>query len=83
MAKNFTIVLNGGLVQAVIADDPEMIGVGFDIIDYDTEGASEENLRDVSQNDGLVAKAYISGGYVEKAEIKILDGGDDETHASS
>lgn len=82
MARNFTIVLEGGIVQAVVTDDLEMIGVGFDVVDYDTDGREENEVHKI-QDGPYINTAIVYGGYVEKSEIKILEKEDDETHASS
>lgn len=43
-----SVVLEGGLVQAVISDDPDRLPIDAAvIIDYDTEGADEADLYDV------------------------------------
>lgn len=85
MARNFIIVLQGGVVQDVVTTDPEMIGVGYDVVDYDTDGATreDEGVGYVDQSDGTTSDALIYSGYVAKSDIKILEKEDDETHASS
>ena len=52
------IILEGGLVQCVVSDRPDDIQpMNLMILDYDTEGADEEELLQVPQKDGSVSMA--------------------------
>jgi hypothetical protein len=63
------IILHGGLVQCVISDTPEAFG-GVVVIDYDTEGCSEDELTDVPQGDGSgIATAVAHLDHVQKSAI--------------
>lgn len=46
-----TITVEGGVIQAVEADAP----VDVLVVDYDSEGCSEEDIRRVGNGDALVA----------------------------
>lgn len=50
------IRMEGGLIQSVWADRP----INVTVIDYDTEGASEDNLFDMPQDNGSTAECYVS-----------------------
>lgn len=71
---NLAIVLDGGLVQAVVTDAPEAFkGVNTMIIDYDTECPDQDNERlgIVPQGDGKLVSAYICATSIEKAGIDL------------
>ncbi len=52
------VILEGGLVQCVVSDRPSDIPpMNLMVIDYDTEGADEEELLQVPQKDGSVSTA--------------------------
>ena len=71
----FTVIVDGGIVQAVISDDTRLIGAEYDVIDYDCDECDPHDANGVSQikqSDGSIATAYTGGGYVEKQEVQIL-----------
>lgn len=51
------IVLEGGIVQAIVSDQPEQVDVDFTVIDYDTDGVDEAELVAVPQSDGYLSQA--------------------------
>ena len=52
------IILEGGLVQCIVSDRPGNIPpMNVIVLDYDTEGADEEELLQVPQKDGSVSTA--------------------------
>jgi hypothetical protein len=64
------IILEGGLVQCIVSDRPNGIQpMNLMVLDYDTEGADEEELLQVLQKDGSVSSA--TGRYLDfdKADI--------------
>ncbi len=68
------IVLEGGLVQSVISDDPD----SFDrviVIDYDTDGCDYADLTNVPQSDRTETDAYVSDwtGCVAKPDIDLAE----------
>ena len=66
------IVLEGGLISAVISNDPARLPIEAVVtIDYDTEGAGEEDLYDVLQPDGSTVQAYASITAFDKAGIDL------------
>ncbi|CCG43218.1 hypothetical protein [Magnetospirillum molischianum] len=64
------IVIEGGVVQAVVSDAPETLG-GLDIavIDYDTDGMDDDQIVQVIQSDGSTASADVTHPSITKAEI--------------
>lgn len=52
------VALGGGLVQGAVADRP---GVSVITIDYDSEGAAADEVRDIPQDGGGFAEATIGG----------------------
>ena len=64
------VVLEGGLVQCLTADRPHDVpSVTFVIIDYDTEGSSEDTVE-VPQGNGDLAAAFVR---VEKPGQAAID----------
>jgi hypothetical protein len=64
------IILEGGLVQCIVSDHPgNFPPMNFMVLDYDTEGADEEELLQVPQKDGSVSTA--TGRYLgfDQADI--------------
>lgn len=55
LAPRVAVVMDGGVVHAVMADQPARV----DVLDYDTDGAEEEDLCDMPQSDGSTADCYI------------------------
>lgn len=64
------VVLEGGIVQAVIADQPD-VAPDVAVVDYDTDGYESEELRHITQSDGSQSKALVVEHYVEPAGIKL------------
>ena len=52
------IVLEGGLVQAVVADRPDALPCECMVIDYDTEGSDPVDILAVLQNNGKAVEAF-------------------------
>jgi hypothetical protein len=52
------VVIDGGIVQAVVSDHPSCIEVA--VIDYDTEGAGGDELTPVPQGDGTCVDAVVA-----------------------
>jgi rhodanese-related sulfurtransferase len=70
-SRPVVVVLEGGLCQTVVSDDPALIGKPYTVLDYDTEGADE--VSRVLQNNGKYLDAVIGGGTIEEASICIED----------
>lgn len=68
--SRLAVVLEGGIVQSVIADQPET-APAVAIIDYDIDGYEAEELCDITQSDGRKVKALAVEHYVESARIKL------------
>lgn len=45
------IILEGGLVQAIESDDPDLIGIRVTILDLDSEGADDDETDAVLVDD--------------------------------
>ncbi|MES1934757.1 MULTISPECIES: hypothetical protein [Salinisphaera] len=65
------IVMEGGLVQAVVSDRSEAIRVNVWIIDYDTDGADDDELSEVPQGDGSFCDAVVDHRYLTEAAIDL------------
>ena len=69
------VVLQGGLVQSIVSDDPKCPVREITVIDYDTEGANAMELREnaqmVPQDTGTEAVAYVQVREVGKALIDL------------
>ena len=78
--SSVTVVLEGGRVLAVITDDPAKVGGAFEVIDYDTDGSDPADLGKVQQKDGTISDAHVYGGYVERAQVVILEDSEDDTN---
>jgi len=64
------VVMEGGLVQAVIADRPEA-APAVAVIDYDTDGYESEELCSITQSDGSQSQALVIEHYVEPTRIHL------------
>ena len=73
--KRIAVVLEGGLVQAVVTDDPALRGIDVFVIDYDTEGCDETELCQVRQSDGgtAAARVYAEGVGTAAIDLKAVD----------
>jgi len=69
---NLCVVLEGGFVQAVISNDPRLIGKKVVVVDYDTDGAEAGDLTEVAQSDGTIIEAFVHHLCVSKSEIGSL-----------
>lgn len=68
--SRLAVVLEGGIVQSVIADRPDA-APAVAIVDYDTEGQSPEDLCDITQSDGSRSEAYVIEPWIEPARIDL------------
>lgn len=64
------VVVEGGLVQDIISDQPKAVGRVF-VIDYDTDGAANAELTDVPQSDGSKTPAHVGERVISKPEIDL------------
>ena len=69
--QRLIVVLEGGLVSAVVSSDPALIGREFSIVDYDTRCAAAAELTDVDQGDGTAAEAIVWSGTITESNIKV------------
>ena len=67
--RRLAVVLEGGLVQAVVTDHPSLLGIEVMIIDYDTEGA--ESPVPVPQPDGGTAYGAVGFAGVCRTDIDL------------
>lgn len=68
--KRLAVVIKGGLVQAVVADQPDA-APAVAVVDYDTDGFETDELRHITQSDGSKAKALVVEHCVEAAGIDL------------
>ena len=66
--SRLAVVLEGGIVQSVIADWPEA-APEVAVIDYDDEGQDSKDLCLITQSDGRQSKAFVIEPCVERARI--------------
>ncbi len=62
--KRLAVVVEGGNVQAVIADHPDA-APSVAVIDYDTDSFGSQELSYITQSDGSQSTAVVSHYYVE------------------
>lgn len=69
--RRIAVVIDGGLLQDVITDDPSLEDVEVACIDYDTEGGDEEDIVMVDQGSGVASEGAYVGyrGTIEKATL--------------
>ena len=66
------VVLEGGLVQSIVSDQPDNMPIGeVMVIDYDTEGAEDERIFCVPHGDGTSVDAVVHTLSVGQAEIDL------------
>jgi len=70
--ERLAVVIEGGLVQAVVADQPDA-APSVAVVDYDTDGFEPEELRYITQSDGTQSAALVVEHYVEEAGIDLDD----------
>ncbi len=68
--ERLAVVIEGGLVQAVVSDRPEA-APSVAVIDYDTDGFETDELHHITQSDGSKAEALVVEHYVESAAIDL------------
>lgn len=71
--QNVAVVMNDGVIQAVVAERPEELGnINLVLIDYDTDGADEHELVSVPQGEGAEdQEAYMRGLTVVQTGIDL------------
>lgn len=69
--RRLAVALEGGLVSAVVSDDPSLCGLDVWIIDYDTEGADESEIVGVPQEGGEDGEAIVRCDVVSLATIDL------------
>ena len=69
--RQVAVVMEGGLVEAVIADQPEA-APDIVVIDYDTDGFPAEDLRSITQSDGSQSTALVVPHFVEASGIDLI-----------
>jgi len=62
-----TVTLRGGLVEEVLSDDPKMEGHPAVILDYDVEGADDEDVSSI-----MGEECYIRGDVVQEGGEEFL-----------
>lgn len=68
--KRLAVVMEGGLVRSVVADHPES-APAVAVVDYDTEGYDQDELRWITQSDGSQSDAVIVEPYIQPAIIDL------------
>ena len=70
--EGIIIVVEGGLVSAVVSHNRDHVGTKFTVIDYDCEGADACEIYEVEHADGSFADAATWHGIVDQASIKSI-----------
>ena len=66
------VVLEGGLVQCLTSDRPNDVPpITFMVIDYDTDGATQEETVKVPQGSGEISEAFARVEELGQAEIDL------------
>ncbi len=68
--SRLAVVIEGGIVQSVIADQPGA-APAVAVVDYDIEGQAPAGLCDITQSDGSRSKAYVVAPWIEPARIDL------------
>jgi hypothetical protein len=63
------VVLEGGIVQSVVADHPEDIEVA--VIDYDADGCDASEIVRLTQPDGSTSDAWVYDCLTERPRIRL------------
>lgn len=71
MKNRIVIVMDGGLVQSIIADRPSEVDIA--VVDYDTDGAYDFELSMVPQGFGREEPAYVCRFEAEDSDIGVDD----------
>ncbi|WP_036300031.1 hypothetical protein [Methylomarinum vadi] len=68
--ERLVVVMEGGIVQAVIANQPDT-APDIAVVDYDTDGYEPNELRPITQSDGSQSLALVIEHFVEPAGINL------------
>ncbi len=68
--ERLVVVLEGGIVQAVIANQPDA-APDVAVVDYDTDGYEHDELRPITQSDGSQSLALVIEHFVEPTGINL------------
>ena len=68
--ERLAVVMEGGIVQAVVADQPDAAPC-VAVIDYDTDGFETDELRYITQADGTKSSALVVEHFVAQASIDL------------
>lgn len=67
------VCLEGGIVQDVFTDNPALVGLTVVTIDYDSEGADEQEISHVKQPDGSLEPAVCGYWEAEQSRIDLAE----------
>jgi len=77
------VILQGGVVQEIVSDQPGAISLfGLRVIDYDVGSADDEELGEVEQSNGSVARALVSDYAIGRATIGFVRDADERIEAA-
>lgn len=60
------VTIEGGLVTGVHTDEPTLLGVGYDVVDFDSDGADIADTKLITDDGTKIGRASIGGGAIEK-----------------
>jgi hypothetical protein len=61
--------MDGGCIEGVYSDDPNLIGTTVAMIDYDIVFCNEDELTDIDQGDGTTQRGTLHTAEVEALGI--------------
>jgi hypothetical protein len=68
------VIIEGGVVQAVVSDYPEILPpMNVIVIDYDTRGMQETEMIRVPQEDGSISTADVTAHVINQSTINLKD----------
>ncbi len=70
-AARIAVIVEGGLVQDIVTDYRQFIGITAIVIDYDVEGSTEDERTIVTQSDGTKEPTYCSLRQVSHSDIDL------------
>lgn len=66
------VIVEGGIVQGIVTDNEDMVGMEFMVIDYDTDGATEQTIPIHQCDDkNTYADAYVGIDTINQSEIDL------------
>jgi|GEM_PF-6828632 len=68
-ANRIAVIIEGDVIQAVVADRPQEVSLAT--VEYSPDGFDASELHDITQGDGRRAQALVTEHFVEEAAIDL------------